>query len=384
MSSENMLVDDMSWGNLDYSPDKRDWKLEPIEFVATQQGQYYNLKIYRRAIVYKNAGGGTRGAISQFSNASRKRMLDTIAKIDKNKIQWGKYTPKFITLTYKVAPTPKRAKRDLKVFFERLNERWQKASFLWRMEYQKRGAIHFHLILFNVPFVKVNSNNPHELNLQSMWNEVSEQNDRNTLDLEVIRSINGVMFYVSKYMAKEDTKEENSDDIIEEEGTRIPFGQMSPRSGQYLGLSIPHIFSLDFDVFTGRFWGVYGRKHMPYGEKKRVSGVATLQTMVAFKHISQNPYAKVSASYTIYSEEAGRLWKRFWGVWEYYRHENTGAMVAHYKTRHAMLSYQNWQSRIEGALSYNAHTPPEHLLNIGSIRITNYLIRLRQWGGNSP
>lgn len=276
----------------------------PLEVTITQQSQYFNVKLHRRGIVgLKPFAGGTRGSVTEFSQESRKRMLDTIAKIDRKKVAWGRHKPKFITLTYKENNTDfKAAKRDLKVFIERMQERYDNFSCLWRMEQQEREAIHFHLLCFGMPFVLVNSRDPDKETLQRHWNEVSGQTALNSLDMRAeLRSINGVMWYVAKYMAKEDDDNEEKE-AAPDEGLRVPWSQMSETSQvkpDFMGLSMPHIFS-QLKSFTGRWWGVYGRKNFPYGEKRVIQRVVTLQTMRDLRHLIGGKWARSTVSYTIF------------------------------------------------------------------------------------
>ena len=57
----------------------------------------------------------------------------------------------FITLTYKENMQDiKKSRKDLDIFFKRLRRVYRDLKYIWVMEYQQRGAIHFH-ILANIP-----------------------------------------------------------------------------------------------------------------------------------------------------------------------------------------------------------------------------------------
>lgn len=64
-----------------------------------------------------------------------------------------------VTLTYPADfPTCEQAKRHLRAFIKRLFRKLPRIGVLWRLEIQKRGAPHFHLLIqgvFAVPFLRV-------------------------------------------------------------------------------------------------------------------------------------------------------------------------------------------------------------------------------------
>jgi hypothetical protein len=93
---------------------------------------------------YTQNGGGTRGAINGFSKQSRKRLMQTLARVrDAGDVL-------FVTLTYpSVFPTEYTVyKRHLDTFCKALSRKSPGCGWVWRLEYQKRGAPHYHLLLF--------------------------------------------------------------------------------------------------------------------------------------------------------------------------------------------------------------------------------------------
>jgi hypothetical protein len=92
-----------------------------------------------------------RGTIAGFSASSRRRLMDLTASINRTKCG----LPKFMTLTYPGvwSPDAARWKVDLDSFGKRLVRRWPSASMIWRLEFQKRGAPHFHCLVFGVPYL---------------------------------------------------------------------------------------------------------------------------------------------------------------------------------------------------------------------------------------
>lgn len=88
-----------------------------------------------------------RGVIRRFSRDSRRRLMQRLAKVNK-----GAYRvePAFITLTYpREWEADGRAwKRHTDAFRKKFERKWGYYSILWKLEFQKRGAPHFHLLVF--------------------------------------------------------------------------------------------------------------------------------------------------------------------------------------------------------------------------------------------
>lgn len=174
-----------------------------------------------------------RGVIRQFSAQSRRRLLRAIATVLKGVL------PIFVTLTYPAEwPGDEREwKRHLDAVWKRIRRRWPKASAFWRLEFQKRGAPHFHLLLYNVSWAELTASDPDGRRwLDRAWYEVVGSGDEKHLlagvRTEKVKSFKGVMFYASKYIAK-----------------------------------LPDGIGEDGESGVGRFWGVMGRDTMPWAQR---------------------------------------------------------------------------------------------------------------------
>lgn len=142
-------------------------------------------------------GGGKRGDVEGFSRASRKRMMQMLHSVKfKSAVM--------ITLTYPaVYPEDWRKwKANLKEWRRRTEKHYGALRAIWRIELQKRGAPHFHILYLDLPFIPVKD-------LQFLWYEIlhtpEEQRFGNALDLKPIRTKEAhgkVMAYVSKYVGK--------------------------------------------------------------------------------------------------------------------------------------------------------------------------------------
>lgn len=198
----------------------------------TFQGKYVRAHVTTRSRQPVARHG--RGKIIDFSGQSRGRLFDLFNKLEiKNKVI-------FITLTYiKADIDAKTAKENLFAFIKRLQRRFPHAdmSFVWRMEFQERGAIHFHIIAFDLPFVPY-------AEVQRIWGEITCQHIPFTR-IEMVFSSKKVMNYVSKYVAKVNSSSEIG-------GFNLPTYLTAYQSmnGEQIG----------------RSWGVWGRQHLPMAE----------------------------------------------------------------------------------------------------------------------
>lgn len=97
----------------------------------------------------------TRGEITEFSDAARRRMLDFMAKIDCSLI------PLFVTMTYPDSfPSYKETfKNHLDLLGQRIRRRWPESFIVWKLEFKERKsgenvgkiAPHYHLFVYGVP-----------------------------------------------------------------------------------------------------------------------------------------------------------------------------------------------------------------------------------------
>lgn len=154
------------------------------------------IEVGKSRISLGQRGGGIRGTIKTYSRASRRRLLRTMGKIDTSQI------PVFLTLTYP-AEFPEDSsswKAHLNAFDRRLRRRFAHAAFAWKLEPQKRGAPHFHLLVWNVPYLWLREW------AGRAWYEVVKSGDdkhlRAGVRVEQIRSWRGVKSYAAKYLGK--------------------------------------------------------------------------------------------------------------------------------------------------------------------------------------
>jgi hypothetical protein len=139
----------------------------------------------------------TRGVVHGFSRKSRGRLLQTMAKVDR--ASSGRAL--FVTLTYPLSSTTDfiTCKRHLDFFAKRFRRRFAHGSFVWRLELQKNGTPHFHLIVLNERFI------PHEW-VASIWYGIVGSGNADHLaagtEVKRVRSAKAALHYAAKYCAK--------------------------------------------------------------------------------------------------------------------------------------------------------------------------------------
>ncbi len=179
---------------------------------------------------------GRRAAITGFTPSARANLLRRIAMIDTSPAG----LPKFVALTYPAEfPTSGRVvKRHLDIFLKRVKRQYETEQSpvwgFWKLEPQQRGAPHYHLLVWGVPSF------PHVVGDSCMcplcwvaqsWYEIVASGDvrhrRAGTRVESVTSWSGVTAYAAKY----------------------------------LGKAFKDVTGIWSEV--GRFWGVFGRRHMP-------------------------------------------------------------------------------------------------------------------------
>jgi hypothetical protein len=114
----------------------------------------------------------------------------------------------FVTLTYpsEFPQDISVSKRHLREFRRRWEVRWGKVRAIWRLEFQERGAPHYHVMYLDSPFTPIKE-------LCAMWHSVihakTESGLSNGVDLKLIvksREKRLIVTYVSKYIAKVDER----------------------------------------------------------------------------------------------------------------------------------------------------------------------------------
>ena len=208
-----------------------------------RDSSYFNLKI-PMGIQVASHERGIRKEITGFSRQSRKRFMDQLAKTQKET------KPYLFTLTYPLEyPTDSKIyKRHFDTFLKRVRRRFKKVCGFWKLEFQKRGAPHYHLIVWGISYEDLLIGelsswlNEHpefysdvalgELQawVSQAWYESAASGDEKHLragtKVETVRKNKDIMAYAAKYVGKLETGAQG----------------------------------------VGRFWGCFGREHIPFGQ----------------------------------------------------------------------------------------------------------------------
>ena len=195
-----------------------------------------------------------RGKVNGFSRKSRRNLFKYILRLENRN---GYY---FVTLTYpKEYDTNYQTwKYQLRQLFSSLRYHYPKMGFLWKLEFQKRGAPHFHLLMF-VPSIPPKE----EIGklIKEHWYRIVGHTSKGFrhwgTDTKEVKDIKASGFYLAMYQTKD---------------SNTPMDKMK----------------------SGRSWGVYGRKMMPMSEQ----GMETLSldNYIILKRICRKWIAKQPSS----------------------------------------------------------------------------------------
>jgi len=174
----------------------------------------YQLHIYEHSIRFifeqrppshKNLNPGKRGEVAEFSRNSRKRLIRLFASVNMTTLS----PPVFITLTYHHGhkKNPRIAVKHLNTWLQHIRNRVPRFFYIWRLELQKRGAPHFHIICF---FEKGNlllEDDAFISDLERAWHRIADPKSRAHRKFgfkkESLSSYKKAFAYLSKYVAKE-------------------------------------------------------------------------------------------------------------------------------------------------------------------------------------
>lgn len=229
------------------------------EYFLLKQGDCVRLSKRERAAGPDGVPrGGPRSVVREFSRASRMALLRVLARID-----WGLMLaqfglPVFVTLTYP-AEYPvswERWKANLEAFLNAFERRYGVSCGIWKLEKQRRGAPHYHLVVWCR-----GSHSVHEMRrwLSAVWYRVVGSGDPRHLragtGVEVIESAARLTRYMAKYVEK---VEKGGDDVT-------------------------------FDYPVGRYWGVSGRKSLAMAPREVLQ--FTREGFMALRRVLRRWYA---------------------------------------------------------------------------------------------
>jgi hypothetical protein len=152
-----------------------------------------------RAIAARASATATRGVIQGISRDSRTRLIRFLATINRPDPAW------FLTLTYRTWVEDFEVwKQHLNRFLTAVRRRYSSVAGVWRLEFQRRGAPHFHLILWL-------DQEEHRLRLgfwvRARWLAAIGDSSRaafaHATTAEEVRDFRNCGFYLSLYQSKD-------------------------------------------------------------------------------------------------------------------------------------------------------------------------------------
>ncbi|MGB3321234.1 MAG: hypothetical protein WBB05_01340 [Mycolicibacterium fortuitum] len=193
------------------------------------------------------------GVITEWSRKSRSAMCRTFAELDYTPLVESGRVPAMVTLTYPgdwevVAPDGASVKRHMALWRKRFHREYgEPARYIWKLEFQRRGAPHIHLWMAP-PISPGRSGRGFAQWLSETWAQIvdhpdAEQKARHLLAGTAIDVHNGLKACDPKRLAVYFTKHSSPNLNGDKEYQHIvPELWRQPGSG------------------PGRFWGVYGLK----------------------------------------------------------------------------------------------------------------------------
>ena len=190
-------------------------------------------------------------AITEWSRKSRAAMCRTFAELDYTPLVECGRVPAMVTLTYpgdweSVAPDGASVKRHMMLWRKRFQREWgEPARYIWKLEFQRRGAPHIHLWMAS-PHTVGRSGRKFRDWLSQEWADIvghpnPEQRARHLLAGTAIDILNGLRACDPKRLAIYFTKHSSPNKLGDKEYQHIvPEAWRQPGHG------------------PGRFWGVHG------------------------------------------------------------------------------------------------------------------------------
>lgn len=151
-----------------------------------------------------------KGDITTFSRSARRNLIRKMMRVERHEIS----VPIFVTLTYHERYPSQNAplKKELGRFLQAIRRLPATFHYLWRIEWQKRGAPHFHLLLWH-------DDPEYEWDVQAFkgwslrtWHRVcssrSAAHARKGAHVELCNTWSKAMSYVCKYLGKSDVPDD--------------------------------------------------------------------------------------------------------------------------------------------------------------------------------
>lgn len=259
--------------------------------------EVYNIETGEK-IVYERFGGkrGKRGKITTFSGSSKSRFMKAIISVNR-------LPDFFMTLTFPATfPDVKTAHaKFLRVFLQFLKRKGM--FFLWRLELQKRGAPHYHILCYSAFEGFESVARKKWVDMMQKWNEENGSKSKSSVikkrscDIEKLSvtddadAIKKVFLYVAKYCTKVDKLGFKTSDI----GTVV----YEKEDYSQFGGGICRIVGDGCRFVEGRSWGKVGFPKLE-DEEILLSGTAVSRYLAEINPVSDASSASFARTYHVF------------------------------------------------------------------------------------
>jgi len=160
-------------------------------------GVFWETYVYKYPILYgySISGSSGDGTVSVTKEKSRVRTgayraKSQVRRLVQGNIRHSTERPKFLTLTFRENKTDlSETNKEFTKFFKRLSTLTkERQRYIAVPEFQKRGAVHYHAILFNMPFTQTRV-------IEDLWKH-------GYVKIKEVNRANGLYLYLSKYIVK--------------------------------------------------------------------------------------------------------------------------------------------------------------------------------------
>ena len=273
-----------------------------------------------------------RGRVKEFSADARRRLKATVAKLKRVELEKALV----VTLTYPGEfPDPddfKIYKKHLHTCEMALGRKWPECSGIWKLEFQKRGAAHYHLIVCGLGDLELETVRAW---FRETWYRIAHNGDKNGgiagTQVDRIKSVGGAINYLAKYLSKDD----------------------QTRPGN----------------FTGRYWGIHNKAALPMATPKEIElprTVANKLRRIARKKIQKDVE---KSRWKRFMDEKGR-WSEFTRLdlerLKMAKHGGSKSFKFQFMETGRVVEYEGIKCRVQGWVSVHCslsllenHRPPK-------------------------
>lgn len=172
-----------------------------------------SIKVYPHCVIYTpikrqiplyNRKRFLRSTIKSFSKRSRFRLFETMAKVKSCLVN----KPFFVSLTYHYGHQSRELsdKTCLHNFLVSLRDFDNDVQYIWRIDLQKRGAPHYHLIIFPSINEKLHDRKRYIIHVSKIWHHIADPTSKKHAefgcDIQNISNYRHACSYINKYLAK--------------------------------------------------------------------------------------------------------------------------------------------------------------------------------------